>query len=109
MLAVHDNDILDDRADETQRQAYNAAFEELGLSWHWDAVTYACLPARGRAGLRAYLEKEQSHLLRAYEADFLVDAIETAKDRCHRVMVCNHAHLARSGARPADSRSRAPA
>lgn len=94
MLAVHDNDILNDQADETQRQAYNAAFDELGLSWHWDAVTYACLPAQGRDRLRAYLEKEQSHLLRAYEAEFLINAIETAKDRCHQVMVSHRAHAA---------------
>ncbi|MEO8655023.1 MAG: hypothetical protein ABI409_12935 [Ramlibacter sp.] len=72
---------------EMHRQAYNAAFEELGLSWHWDSVTYACLPGAGREGLRAYIEKEQPHLLRAYDADFLVDAIEAAKARCHGVMI----------------------
>ena len=33
--------------DEMHRQAYNAAFEELGLSWHWDAATYAA-PAGAR-------------------------------------------------------------
>lgn len=70
-----------DQAAEAHRHAYNAAFEELGLSWHWDAATYARLQAHGRDGVRAYLETEQSHLLRAYEADFLVDAIETAKAR----------------------------
>ena len=85
MIAVQDNDILNDQADECQRHAYNAAFEELGLNWHWDAVTFACLPARGPQGVRAYLEKEQSHLLRAYDAEFLVNAIETAKERSHGV------------------------
>ena len=87
MIAYQDNDMLNDTADESHRQAYNAAFEELGLSWHWDPITYACLPSRGRDGLRAYLQKEQAHLLRAYEADFLVNAIETAKARCHEVML----------------------
>ena len=77
--------------DEIHRQAYNVAFEELGLSWHWDAATYARLPAPGRAGLRAYLEKEQSHLLRAYDAAFLVAAIETAKARCHLAVALNRA------------------
>ena len=83
-----------DQAAEAHRHAYNAAFEELGLSWHWDAATYARLRAHGRDGVRAYLETEQSHLLRAYEADFLVDAIETAKARCY-------ASMANSRARPA--------
>jgi len=91
MFAVSEHDILNDPATEAHRQAYNAAFEELGLSWHWDPVTYACLPSQGPEGLRAYLEKEHAHLLRAYEADFLVNAIETAKRRCHEVMVRNQA------------------
>jgi len=84
-----------DPAIESQRHAYNAAFEELGLSWHWDSVTCAGLPAAGREGLRAYIRKEQSHLLRAYEADFLIEAIETAKARCHAVMTRSRAQAAR--------------
>lgn len=86
MYAVTDHEIRDDIDAQAHRQAYNAAFEELGLSWHWDPATYACLPATGPEGLRAYLEKEHPHLLRAYDADFLVNAIETAKCRCYAVM-----------------------
>jgi hypothetical protein len=67
---------------ESQRHAYNSAFEELGLSWSWDEDTFARLPEDTRQALRAYIEREQPHLLRAYGADFLVDAIEAAKDRC---------------------------
>jgi hypothetical protein len=74
------------QAAEAHRHAYNAAFEELGLTWYWDAATYARLQAHGRDGVRVYLESEQSHLLRAYEADFLVDAIETTQARCHASM-----------------------
>lgn len=69
-------------ASEARRHAYNAAFEELGLTWHWDAATYARLQAHGRDGVRIYLETEQAHLLRAYEAGFLVNAIETIQQRC---------------------------
>ena len=60
-----------------QLHTYNAAFEELGLSWQWDPATYGA----GRAGLRAYLEKEHAHLLRAYDAEFLVDAVEATRLR----------------------------
>jgi hypothetical protein len=74
------------QAAEAHRHAYNAAFEQLGLTWYWDAATYARLQAHGRDGVRVYLESEQSHLLRAYEADFLVDAIETTQARCHASM-----------------------
>ncbi|WP_457280487.1 hypothetical protein [Polaromonas sp. P5_D5] len=82
-----------DRTDQT-RHAYNAAFEELGLTWHWDAATYARLQAQGRDAVRTYLETEQAHLLRAYEADFLVEAIEAAKARCHASMVASRANPA---------------
>jgi hypothetical protein len=97
-ISGHDTHQQGDR--EAHRQSYNAAFEELGLNWHWDPVTYACLPAEGPEGLRAYLEREHSHLLRAYDADFLVNAIETAKGRCYEVMMRNRA-AQRAPARPA--------
>ncbi len=71
-----------DQAAEAERHAYNAAFEELGLTWHWDSATYARLPARGRDGVLAYVQAEQAHLLRAYDAEFLVEAVEAAKARC---------------------------
>lgn len=81
------------QAAEAHRHAYNAAFEELGLTWYWSAATYARLQAHGREGVRIYLETEQAHLLRAYEADFLVDAIETTQARCYASMV-RHAPVA---------------
>ena len=59
---------------------YNLACHELDLSWQWDPATYGS----GREGLRAYLEKEQPHLLRAYDVDFIVNAVETMKDRIDR-------------------------
>jgi hypothetical protein len=73
---------------EVERSAFNAAFYELGLRWHWDAATYANLAAEPceRSRVRRYLEGEQPHLLRAYEADFLADAILATKDRCHRAL-----------------------
>ncbi|MEO7885694.1 MAG: hypothetical protein ABI893_08885 [Polaromonas sp.] len=83
------NALLDNAPADQARHAYNAAFEELGLTWHWDAATYARLQASTHGAVRTYLETEQSHLLRAYEADFLVEAIEAAKARCHASMATN--------------------
>src|SRR5687767_1163254 len=108
MLDIHDNDVLDDREIEAHRQAYNAAFDELGLNWYWDPVTYACLPAAGRDGLRAYLQTEQAHLLRAYDLDFLTDAIETAKARCYEVMLAHNNAAAAYPGRTAASSARPP-
>lgn len=71
-----------DAAIESQRHAYNAAFEELDLPWHWDAATYQRLTGQGSVcGVRRYLETERPHLLRAYDPDFLVAAVEAAKAR----------------------------
>ena len=65
---------------EAQRNAYNAAFEELDLPWHWDAATYERLLGHG-CGVRRYLVTERPYLLRAYDPDFLVAAVEAAKAR----------------------------
>jgi hypothetical protein len=69
---------------EIHRNAYNAAFHQLGLSWHWDAGHYRhgeCAEEE-RACLHSYLAEHQAHLLSAYDAEFLVEAIQAAKVRC---------------------------
>lgn len=65
--------------------AYNAAFYQLGLRWYWDTDTYERLLQGSDAAadrVRRYLQTQQAHLLTAYDADFLVDAIESAKAAC---------------------------
>jgi hypothetical protein len=67
--------------DEAVRNAYNAVFCQLELDWHWDTATYrsllACADDRER--LRTYVEQHCPHLLRAYPAEHLVDAIESVR------------------------------
>jgi hypothetical protein len=72
-----------DPAAETSRHAYNAAFHDLGLTWFWDAETHERLQASAdeRERIRIYLETQQAHLLKAYDAEFLVNAIHTTKQR----------------------------
>lgn len=71
-----------DPAADCQRDAYNAAFDELGLNWYWDAATYASLLGHSGGCVRHYVETEQPHLLRSYDADFLAAAVEAARGRC---------------------------
>jgi len=73
---------------EIERNAYNVAFCELGLEWYWDAKTYAELRAAAQqtCHVRSYLEAHQPHLLRAYDAEFLVNAIETKRQQFIRTM-----------------------
>lgn len=76
--------------------AYNAAFYELGLSWYWDSDTFHVLqklPCE-RDRIKSYMEEHQSHLLNAYDADFLINAIQTTKARCFETMTDNGAKKA---------------
>jgi hypothetical protein len=54
-----------------------AADEELDLSCAWDAPRQA----EGREALRAYVEKELPHLLRSYDPEFLLNAVESTRAR----------------------------
>ena len=51
------------------------ADDQLDICSEWTA---ACGEA-GKEGLRAWLERERPHLLRAYDADFLVNAVERSR------------------------------
>ena len=96
MYADHSTARIADQHAEAQRLAYNAAFDELGLSWSWDAETYATLPDGARQRVQAYLEREHPHLLRAYDADFLAQAVENTKERCFAAMQSSRAQAGAS-------------
>jgi hypothetical protein len=76
---------------EIDRNAYNAAFYELGLRWHWDIDTYNELqdnPVESDR-VRVYLQTRQPHLLKAYDLEFLVNAIQLRKARCRAAMAAS--------------------
>lgn len=79
--------------DEADLRAYNGAFWDLGFKWQWDGETYRALGGiRGeKERIRAYLERHQPHLLKAYEPDFLVNLIHDNKARRHDAIVAAHA------------------
>lgn len=68
---------------DAELDAYNQAFQDLGLEWQWDRAVWAEL--RGISGERervcAYLRGWLPHLLTAYDAEFLGEAILQAKLR----------------------------
>lgn len=84
-------------AEEIERNAYNAAFHALGLRWYWDADTYNELQSIGdaRERVRIYLRTRQTHLLAAYDADFLINAIEAKKADCRQAEDCSGARASR--------------
>ncbi|MGU7774563.1 hypothetical protein ACV229_30855 [Burkholderia sp. MR1-5-21] len=62
--------------------AYNTAFAELGLRFRWDAQTLLSLATIDceRARIAAYIEDHHKHLLHAYSAEFLSQAILEKKN-----------------------------
>jgi hypothetical protein len=66
---------------DTLRNACNAAFHELGLGWCLDP-THTLAGTDVADCLHNYLAQHQSHMLAAYDADFLVGAIIHAMARC---------------------------
>ena len=68
----------------SELEAYNRAFCELELPWHWDVATFRELldMAGERDCVSAYIERSQPHLLRVYEKRFLRDLVLDARDRC---------------------------
>ncbi len=75
---------------ESAHDAYNAAFYELGLRWHWDRETYDALVRVSpdpQARIRHYVETRQPHLLAAYDSAFLAAAIH---ERMLRYKPCPH-------------------
>jgi hypothetical protein len=63
--------------------AFNQAFHELELSWHWDEALLRQLQAAAGDGdcVSLYVERCQPHLLRVYDKHFLRDLVLAAKSR----------------------------
>jgi hypothetical protein len=87
--SLHDERTED--AAEIERAAFNAAFYELGLHLFLDKGTYKALAANPSEHdrVRGYLEREQPHLLRAYDADFLTDTVINVKQRCQQLLTAS--------------------
>ena len=68
---------------EAELAAWNHAFCELELPWRWDAPTFRHLQsiAADQDLVGTYVERNQAHLLRAYEKAFLRELVHSARDR----------------------------
>ena len=70
---------------ELDRSAYNAAFHEIGLPWHWDKKIYAALIGQFECladQIQHYLNTQQPHLLKSYDASFLACLIQSKVSEC---------------------------
>lgn len=78
---IHGHQTEREQAIRTQLCAYNMAFAELGLRFRWDAQTLESLATieGEQARIVAYVEAHHPHLLNAYSAAFLSEAILAKK------------------------------
>ncbi|HZQ63566.1 MAG TPA: hypothetical protein VFC24_19560 [Casimicrobiaceae bacterium] len=81
MRIKHATTTTEHEGDALERDAFNHAFRELGLRWHWDAATFQELKAITDDGerIRTYMETHAPHLLKAYDAQFLANAVGAVK------------------------------
>jgi len=74
---------LADTERDGHRIAFNAAFTEAGLSWHWDAALYGELLAvtGGKERMRFFCEKYEPEFLHRPDADERIKALHAAKTK----------------------------
>ena len=75
-------------------EAYNAAFEELELDWHWDGATMRELVGPGSEVERiaGWLRRHRSHLAKAYDFEALAREIVEVLDRLRGGAAPLHRH-----------------
>ena len=71
------------READPELDAYNAAFDELELDWHWDRAILAELAAitSEKDRIVVYLRNHRPHLLKVYDAASLAEHIAETKAR----------------------------
>jgi HAD superfamily hydrolase (TIGR01509 family) len=74
---------LADTERDGHRVAFNRAFEEAGLDWHWDVARYGSLlrVTGGKERIRQYLSEDWPELLRAQDIEQRIRVLHAAKTR----------------------------
>lgn len=80
---------LADTERDGHRPAFNAAFAEHGIAWHWDEALYGELleVTGGKERIRHYAGKHDPALLARPDADALIKALHATKTRHYLAML----------------------
>lgn len=79
-------DVRGARPSSPELDAYNLAFDEMELGWHWDQAILDEVSgiASETDRIAAYLRAHRPHLLKVYDADALAEHIVEVKARTPR-------------------------
>lgn len=85
--------LTDTQFDRTDLDAYNGTFWDLGFRWQWDPQTYRdlCVVEEEQERVRSYIVRHHSHLLAAYDGDFLAGLIVRKKAQRHAALLAARA------------------
>jgi len=80
---------LADTERDGHRIAFNEAFRQAGLDWHWDIPLYGALLAvtGGKERIRFYLEQFHPQLLDDVDIDARIAALHKSKTRCYTDLI----------------------
>jgi len=92
---------LADTERDGHRPAFNRAFEEFGLDWHWDAELYGKLLAvtGGKERIRYYVDHFRPDYVKPGDFDALVTQLHQAKTKHYTTMLAGGAIPVRPGVR----------
>ena len=92
---------LADTERDGHRVAFNCAFAEAGLDWHWDVALYGQLLAvsGGKERMRHYVERYRPDYRKPADFDALVGRLQAAKTRHYVAMLVQGAIPLRPGVR----------
>ena len=92
---------LADTERDGHRPAFNAAFAEAGLPWHWDAALYGDLleVTGGKERIRFFCERHAPEFLQQANAEARIGDLHAAKTR-HYVVLCAQGIPLRPGIEP---------
>ena len=92
---------LADTERDGHRPAFNAAFIEAGLAWHWDVALYGELleVTGGKERIRSFCERHAPEFLQQANAEARIRVLHAAKTR-HYVQVCTQGIPLRPGIEP---------
>lgn len=100
---------LADTERDGHRPAFNAAFQEFGLDWHWDVALYGQLLAvtGGKERIRYYLERFNTGYAKPADFDTLVAELHKAKTRHYTQLLASGGIPLRPGVKRLLSEARA--